>query len=240
VKVPGRKPWNVVALIAVLALVLAAVHWRAQVQTGRRLVLTEPVLVMDDSQLVAYANALAAPLYTKHCASCHGANLRGSQARGVPNLVDDTWIYSNTLVDLERTITYGIRSGHPMARNVAEMPAEGRTAQLTRAEIADVAEFVLSISGQQFDSIAAARGHDIFYAVGNCFDCHANDAHGNLDYGTPSLVGHDWIYGGDRQTLIYSITNGRHGICPAWVNTLDPVELRAMAVYLLSRASTRS
>jgi cytochrome c oxidase cbb3-type subunit 3 len=112
------------------------------------------------------------------------------------------------------------------------MPAEGRTHQLSAAEIEDVVDFVLALSRQPHDAAAAERGRKLFYDRGNCFDCHAGDAMGNPDYGSPALLGKTWIYGGDRLTLRQSIYSGRHGLCPAWIFKLTPLQIRALAVYL--------
>ena len=54
------------------------------------------------------------------------------------------------------------------------------------------------------------------------------------DYGTPALIGPVYLYGGDRESLYQSILNGRHGQSPAWVNVLTPVQIRALALFLVS------
>jgi cytochrome c oxidase cbb3-type subunit 3 len=90
------------------------------------------------------------------------------------------------------------------------------------------------LAGHPHDEAAALRGHSIYYNKGNCYDCHANDAKGVTDYGTPALTGPVYLYGGDRESLYQSILNGRHGQCPAWVKVLTPVQIRALALYLVS------
>jgi cytochrome c oxidase cbb3-type subunit 3 len=72
------------------------------------------------------------------------------------------------------------------------------------------------------------------YGKGNCFDCHAADAGGVTDYGAPALTGPIWLYGGDRQTLYQSILDGRHGMCPAWIGKLTPLQIRSLTLYLVS------
>ena len=48
---------------------------------------------------------------------------------GAPNLGNSVWLYGDGGIgDIEYTILYGIRSGHPKAHNVTDMPAEGRPA----------------------------------------------------------------------------------------------------------------
>ena len=80
------------------------------------------------------------------------------------------------------------------------------------------------------------RGRAIYFGQGNCFDCHATDAKGVVDYGTPGLTGPFYLYAGDRATLVDTVTNGRHGTCPAWVDVLAPEQIRAIAFYMISRS----
>ena len=198
-----------------------------------RLVRRWPEELAHSPELMRFAVSLAQPVYAAHCASCHGANLRGNQAMGAPNLADSIWLYGDGGIgDIENTLLYGIRSGHPKGHNVTDMPAEGRTHQLSAPEIDDVVEFVLHLSRRPHDEAAAERGRKLFYDKGNCFDCHASDAMGNTDYGSPALLGPTWNYGGDRQTLRRTIYSGRHGLCPAWISQLTPPQIRALAVYL--------
>jgi cytochrome c oxidase cbb3-type subunit III len=227
-----RQAWIwVVLLIGALALGLS--YWLHLRSLEALLVRAWPTELANDPAMMRFAVPLARPIYAAHCASCHGANLRGNQAIGAPNLADSIWLYGDGGIgDIENTISYGIRSGHPKAHNVTDMPAEGRTHQLSAPEIDDVVEFVLNLSRQPHDEAGAERGRKLFYDKGNCFDCHASDAMGNTDYGSPALLGPTWNYGGDRQTLRRTIYSGRHGLCPAWINRLTPPQIRALAVYL--------
>jgi len=47
----------------------------------------------------------------------------------------------------------------------------------------------------------------------NCAACHGGGGQGNP--GFPNLVDDDWLYGGDADTLVATITNGRQGMMPA-------------------------
>jgi cytochrome c oxidase cbb3-type subunit 3 len=128
-----------------------------------------------------------------------------------------------------------------MAHNVTDMPPEGRVHQLSADEVRDVIDYVLALGRAPHDTAAAERGRKLFYDKGNCYDCHANDAKGNIDYGAPSLLGPNFLYGGDRETLYRSVYSGRHGLCPAWAGKLTPTQIRALAVFLYveSRADAR-
>jgi cytochrome c oxidase cbb3-type subunit 3 len=231
--------WCLAAIVIAASLLGYGLHRRSR---EAQLVRLWPEQLAHEPALLNFAVSLARPVYAAHCASCHGADLGGDRRIGAPNLADSVWLYGDGGIgDIENTILYGIRSGHPKAHNVTDMPAEGRSHQLSSAQVDDVVEFVLSLSRQPHDDAAAVRGRGVFYDQGNCFDCHARDALGSTDYGSPSLLGPGWIYGGDRQTLRDTIYNGRHGLCPAWIDQLTPIQIRALAafLYVASQPATR-
>lgn len=222
--------WVVAAVAVVLCGLWYALH-RRSLETN--LVREWPAEIPRSPQLLRFAVSMARPLYAERCAPCHGAGLKGNPAIGAPGLAGSVRLYGDGGIgDLESTILYGIRSGHPKAHNVTDMPAEGRTQQLSGTEIGAVVEYVLALSHRTHDEAASERGRELFYGKGNCYDCHAADAQGNTDYGAPSLLGPTWLYGGDRQSLYETVYNGRHGRCPAWIKILTPVQSRALATYL--------
>lgn len=224
--------WLLFGLL-ILGIAGAAV-WTRQSRIAGELLRTEPARILKSPALLREALRIARPQYRRHCQSCHGPALQGDAARGVPDLARNVWLYGNDPVDVERTILYGIRSGHPKSRNVTDMPAFVRTGQITQGDARDAVEFLQSLAGRPYDEAAARRGRAIYYNKGNCYDCHANDAKGILDYGSPALTGPIWLYGGDTETLYQSILHGRHGKCPAWVNVLTPVQIRSLALYLVA------
>ncbi len=231
------RPGLVLALALAGALVYRAVHVR---QLEAQLLRSVPSAVVREPELVRFAVGLAVPVYARHCASCHGADLRGNRSLGAPDLEDRVWLYGfGTVGDIEATLLYGIRSGHPKAHNITDMPALGRIGQLSAAEVRDVVEYVYSLSHADYDHAAARRGSALFNDKGSCYDCHGSDASGNIDYGAPDLTDHVWLYGGDRATLYDSIYNGRHGLCPAWIRKLGPAQIRALAVFLYERSHPR-
>jgi cytochrome c oxidase cbb3-type subunit 3 len=233
--IPRKSVLRVTLALIVLAVsVSATAGWLRTRQRADELLRMDPDRILADARMLAYASALARPLYVQYCAGCHGGAFQGDPARGVPDLAKGVWLYGNDPVDVERTILYGIRSGHPKARNLTDMPALVRTGQITPGDARDVVEYLQSLAGKPNDEAAAQRGRSIYYNKGNCYDCHANDARGVTDYGTPALTGPVYLYGGDRETLYQSILDGRHGESPAWVKVLTPVQVRAMALYLVS------
>jgi cytochrome c oxidase cbb3-type subunit 3 len=210
------------------------------------------------------AMRLGSRVYDKACASCHGADLKGAPGMHAPDLTDADWQYSGDdlasggLVkfpsDVEWTVRYGIRSKHPNARgleadmlafnpkyrNEDDIKEFGDKEFLNAEEIADVVEYVLELSGQPSDRVKAARGKVLFHdgATGNCFDCHGDDATGNAPIGSTNLTDKRlYLYGSDRTSISESITRGRHGVMPAFEGTLKPEEIKAVSVYVFSRAA---
>jgi cytochrome c oxidase cbb3-type subunit III len=233
-------------LIAVLLVTWLGYRWYGSRQDDA-LLRIDTTALQKDPTLLAYAARKAAPLFAEHCASCHGADMTGHRApepqAGVPNLHDSVWLYgTGQIADLEATILYGIRSGHPRSHNLAEMPGFGRSGQLKNDEVNDVVEYVLMLSHQQYDTLAAERGRVVFNNQGVCYDCHGADGYGVSDYGSTPLTGrgNTWLYGGDRATLHKSVFDGRHGKCPAWINTLSFADIRALAAYLYQQAHTET
>jgi cytochrome c oxidase cbb3-type subunit III len=224
-------------LALVLLGIIAAMAWTRQRYIADELLRAEPDRILKSPALLNEAMRIGRPQYQRHCQSCHGWALQGDVGHGVPNLAGNVWLYGNDPVDVERTILYGIRSGHPKSRNITDMPALVRTGQIAPDEARDAAEYLQSLAGRPYEKSAALRGRAIYYGKGNCYDCHANDAKGVTDYGAPALTGPTWIYGGDRESLYQSIVNGRHGMCPAWVNVLTPVQIRSLALYLITASS---
>ena len=233
----ARRQGLILGVATAVALLSGLCFWLHLRSLQASLVREWPAELARDPRMIRFALSLAAPVYARHCASCHGSNLHGDHATGAPDLADSVWLYGDGGIgDIENTILYGVRSGHPKAHNLTDMPAEGRLGQLSAPEVDDVVEFVLALSRQPHAETAAERGRKLFYEKGNCFDCHAGDAMGNTDYGAPPLLGPKWNYGGDRLTLRNTIYSGRHGRCPAWISVLTPPQIRALAVYLYAES----
>jgi cytochrome c oxidase cbb3-type subunit 3 len=186
--------------------------------------------IEKDPALLALARARGKTVFGDNCAPCHGSGATG--AKGFPNLNDDDWLWGGTLEQIEQTIRYGARSGNVKAHE-GQMLAFGKDGVLKRDEIVSVANYVRSLSGlptrQGFDAKAGAK---IF--AENCAACHGENAKGNPELGAPNLTDQIWLYGSDEATLIETITGGRAGVMPAWEGRLDPVTIKAMAVYVHS------
>ena len=212
------------------------------------------------------ATKLGRVVYDQHCAICHGADLKGIPAQHTPDLTDSEWRFSGDDFesgglkkfpsDVEWTVRYGVRSGHENARgaevNMLAYYPEFRTKEdtddfgdakfLTDAEIDDVVEYVLQLSGQQADATKAGRGNTLFHdnTKGNCADCHGDDGAGIDTFGSSNLTKrHLYLYGSDRASVLESIVKGRHGTMPAFDDKLKPEELKAVSVFVFSRAATK-
>ena len=150
-KTQPRWIWVITTIV-----VLSALSYRLHQRSLQAALLRQwPTELEHNPQLLRFATSMARPVYAANCAACHGASLAGDDAVGAPNLSDAIWLYGDGGIgDIENTILYGIRSGHPKAHNVTDMPAEGRTHQLAAPEVDDVVEFVMALSRQPHDEIA--------------------------------------------------------------------------------------
>lgn len=70
----------------------------------------------------------------------------------------------------------------------------------------------------------------------NCAACHAVDATGNRALGAPDLTDAAWLYGGDPDTVVKSILDGRRGTMPAWGDALGHDGVVDVAAYVRSLA----
>ncbi|WP_339829908.1 cytochrome-c oxidase, cbb3-type subunit III [uncultured Parvibaculum sp.] len=186
--------------------------------------------VAADPALMEVSLAAGKAAFGDNCAPCHGSGAQGSW--GFPNLNDDVWLWGGTLEDIRYTLTHGIRweADDETRQNV--MMAYGRDGILTRREIADVAEFVLALSGRADDAEAATRGAEIFGE--QCVTCHGADGEGIRELGAPNLTDAVWLYGGERASIIESVSNGRSGVMPAWGGRLDEGTINALTLYVHS------
>lgn len=191
--------------------------------------------IAKDPELLRFALAGGEAAFGDNCAPCHGRGAQG--AVGYPNLRDDSWLWGDgSLAAIHQTVLHGIRADDPETRT-NQMPAFGRTKVLSEAQIADVAEYVLSLSGAADDATAAESGANIFAA--NCVACHGNDGKGNPALGAPNLADALWLYAGDKQTVMESIRNGRGGVMPAWASRLDKEQIKELAIYVHSLGGGR-
>ena len=185
--------------------------------------------IRTSPDLLRFAMAGGAAAFQTNCGPCHGRGAQGFS--GYPNLNDDDWLWGGSIADIHKTISFGIRSDQKDAR-ASQMPRYGLDKLLTDSQIIDAAEFVLSLTGRSTDTAAVARGRTVY--ADQCASCHGADGKGNQDQGAPNLADEIWLYGGSRQAVVESIRTGRGGMMPAWAGRLDPVTIKALAVYVHS------
>lgn len=183
--------------------------------------------IAADPELASYATSGGAAVFRAHCSQCHGAGAAGGV--GYPNLNDDDWIWGGTPDAIHATIAHGIRWDADPDTRFSEMPAFGDMEILTEEEIAAVADHVLSLSDQGQSSAAGAELY-----LDNCAACHGEAGEGLDDLGAPTLSDAIWLYGGDRATVIETITHSRYGVMPAWSPRLSEAEMRQVAHYVHS------
>jgi cytochrome c oxidase cbb3-type subunit III len=227
----------------------------AEAALARRIISAGPVEIESDAAMRAFVKSRAERAIATHCASCHGRDLKGARP-GVPDLTDYDLLWNTgameeidatQVMSLQQSILWGIRNqdcpdserkqqyGACPDTRYSHMPAYAKDGVYTREQIADLAEYVLALSKQQADATAAERGKKL-YAEG-CGECHAADGFGYGPYGGPNLTDDVWLFGGTRAAIIHTLANGpgpegNGGSCPAWGRKLDPVTIKALAIYI--------
>ena len=201
-----------------------------QVQRGRgeaMLATASLQQIESDPALQAHALSVGQSVFGDNCATCHGAG--GGGARGYPNLRDDVWLWGGSLEEIEHTLRVGVRSAHPETRT-SQMPAFGRDKMLTPAQVSDMTEYVVALSGRPADAAAVGRSQQLY--ADNCAACHTPTGIGDPAIGAPNLTDREWLYGSDRDSIRGQIHNGRNGVMPTWEGRFSPAVIKALAVYV--------
>lgn len=183
--------------------------------------------IEDDPDLLGFVRAAGDAAFGNYCSTCHGSGAQGFV--GYPNLNDDVWLWGGSYEDIRTTIRFGIRS-EPLDTRFSQMPAFGRDRLLTRSQIGDVTDYVLSLSGQDAPVDAVQRGGVIY--ASQCASCHMADASGDRAQGAPNLIDQDWLYGGTRDQVVATIYRGPFGVMPAWEGRLNETTIDALAAYV--------
>lgn len=177
----------------------------------------QPIEQLEHDQ---QAQTVGHNVFVNNCAPCHGSDARG--AKGYPNLTDGDWLYGGTPDTVVASITKG-RAG--------AMPPWGPV--LGDQGVEEVANYVLTLSGQKADATLAAAGKTRFMTI--CIACHGPEGKGNPALGAPNLTDNIWLYGGSLDDIKASIRNGRNGRMPAWESTLGPDRIRLAAAWVLAQ-----
>jgi cytochrome c oxidase cbb3-type subunit 3 len=159
-------------------------------------------------------------MFVSYCATCHGSDARG--ARGFPNLRDNDWLYGGTPEAIQTSILNGRRGVMP-AWEQALGGMEG---------VADMTEYVYSLSGRDADPAAVDRAGEKYQQL--CVACHGPEGKGNQALGAPNLTDNVWLYGGTREAVMETLAKGRNGVMPAHREFLGEEKSHLLAAYVYS------
>lgn len=162
----------------------------------------------------------AARLFSQNCALCHGADARGTP--GIPNLRDDDWIYGNS----PGMILHSILEGR-----MGIMPGWGPVLGGREAS-EDVANYVLSLSGEVVNAESAKRGQTQYKTV--CAACHGLNGEGNPMLGGMNLSDRLWLHGSTFEEIADIIENGVTNQMPAHKDILGEAKSKLLAGYVIS------
>lgn len=158
-------------------------------------------------------------LFANNCAVCHSSDGGGNW--GYPNLTDNDWLWGGSPERIKQSITLGRR---------ATMP--GWSDSLGETGIAQVTEYVLSLSGREHDEAMAEQGEQKFART--CVACHGADGKGNNNLGAPNLTDDVWLYGGAPSDIRQTLREGRNGEMPAQKDLLKEDRIHILAAYVYS------
>ncbi len=199
----------------------------ANAAINTRLAEAELTEIAADAELNTYAVSAGNAVFKTWCAQCHGSGAAG--AKGYPNLLDDDWLWGGDIEAIHATISHGIRNEDDDDARYSEMPAFGEI--LEPEEIAQVVNYVQTLSGDTaMDASMVDAGKVVFDE--NCAACHMEDGTGDREQGAPNLTDAIWLYAGDYDTLMETVTNSRFGVMPPWVGRLNEAEVRAVSLYV--------
>lgn len=165
-------------------------------------------------------------IFGNTCAGCHGSSAHG--APGYPNLADDAWLWGGSPDRVLETVLDGREN---------MMPAWGKvlTGMGGDNAVIEVAAYVRALGSNSpalMNDALATRGKALYDGI--CAACHGPQGKGDPQRGVPNLVDQDWLYGGSNDDIYASISNGRHGLMPAWRPILGETRARLAATYVWS------
>ena len=192
--------------------------------------------ISSDAEMSAFANSTAKVLFADNCAACHQAG--GNGVVGFyPNLLDDAWLWGGSYNKIQETIIKG-RNG--------SMP--GFKKRLTEKQTSDVADYVLSLSGEAVDTSAAKRGKSIFNTTAGCTACHGANAKGQPSMGSANLTDKIWtiadVNGAEtiaakRAAIVHVVKNGKTRQMPAWKDRLSATEIKMLTYYVKELSASK-
>ncbi len=180
--------------------------------------------ITDNADLHRYAVARGKSVFAAQCSQCHGAGAAG--ASGYPNLLDDDWLWGGSLEEIAFSVRHGVRNATDDDARYSEMPVFGEF--LEEEEIEQLADIVMALPN------GAPTGEHAVLWEDNCASCHGDAGLGDREYGAPNLADAISLFGGDRDSVVASITNAPFGVMPAWGQRLKEEDVRAVSTYVHS------
>jgi len=95
--------------------------------------------------------------------------------------------------------------------------------------VKNVANYVLSLSGEPHDSLRAGLGKPKFAA---CAACHGIGGVGNPALGAPRLNDRIWLHGYGEAAIVQIINEGKHSAMPAQEGRLTEAQIKLLASYV--------
>jgi cytochrome c oxidase cbb3-type subunit 3 len=89
---------------------------------------------------------------------------------------------------------------------------------------------VKAVTELTHDAAALDIGRNLF--LNNCSTCHGSDGGGAP--GFPNLTDRDWLWGGEPDRVVETISQGRTGVMPAWGGVLGAGGVEDMLSYVFS------
>jgi len=208
-----------------------ASHAEGQAVWRERIAAADLEDIQSDPELLQFAMAAGKANWAVNCSQCHGSGAAGNVG-GYPNLNDDAWIWGGDLENIYLTIAHGVRNEVDDDARYSMMPNYGVDELLTREEIAQVTQYVISLGGREHDAAMAEAGYEIYDA--NCYACHGENGMGGPEVGAPRLSDNVWLYGGSAEAIEAQIWQPQHGVMPPWIGKLGETQVKELAVYVHS------
>ncbi|MCE8006065.1 cytochrome-c oxidase, cbb3-type subunit III [Aestuariivita sp.] len=196
-------------------------------EINARLEGVELASIGDDPEIYSFAVSSGEAVFRTWCAQCHGSGAAG--AVGYPNLLDDDWLWGGDMEAIHYTISHGIRNEEDFDAHYSEMPAFGEL--LEPEEIVQVVNYVQVLSGGQAADPSQVEAGEVVY-LDQCSACHGEAGEGDIFQGAPNLSDAIWLYGGDYETLMETVTYSRFGVMPPWQTRLTEAQIRAVTAYV--------
>jgi thiosulfate dehydrogenase len=126
--------------------------------------------------------------FLKNCSTCHGADAKGNQAIGAPNLSDSVWVHGGSIEEIQHTINNGLNNVMP-----------GFEGQLSNNEILALGAYITEQRIAKNAKIAAIpenkikKGEYLAYA-GDCVACHSAEGGEPFAGGLPFVTPFGTVY----------------------------------------------